>query len=232
MQSEASDTYKELKLYLESRSVSLECGLPSGAGEKRTLLIAQNSDERGLAVLSQLLGGKTEISGNRVQSETGYVSVIAGNVEAEIKTLPSGEECSLESVAELLKSIGINADIIYTGSSAVLSGSYGEKNEPVFNAVLTVAQEGDAFVIFGNWYFGEPVPAGEDTEHGAAGLIVSFADGLISKDAEFSKIISIEKGYLTQTITNVGAKLIPVYRIETDGGAYYINALDAAVLEL
>lgn len=229
---DASDTLDELSKYLESRGVAIDCDIPSEKAEKRQLLISQNSEKFAVSAAQRLVHTNEEPSGGIVESEYGNASVITGAFDVVLYQSYSIEDMDIISVVALLEDAGISGEVSYEGTNAVIKKTCGEDGQPVFNALLNVWQEDNTWRISGQWFFGDPVTAGDETEHGAAGLIVQFTDKLLSQGAPLKKIISIDKGYITQTITNIGAKLIPAYRIETDTGFYYISALDAGILDV
>lgn len=233
-QSDASQTQAELEIYLENRGVSLACQLPHMQTPARGLNVAEGTEKLAARALAVLLGTDMRQENGEAVSETGRFSWVAGVLDGEFFALPDGSEADLDGVIRLLGSAGISADRVdRQEQSAILYKDFGEPAQPVYNMWIRIDRlENGAWGVSGRWYLGEPESAGNGKERDIAGLLVTFADALLSQGTALHEITDIEAGWAVSVLTNVGVKLTPVFKIVTDAGNYYISAMDAQFLNI
>ena len=229
-----TQTQAELELYLESRGVSLSCQLPRMQTPARGVSVAENTQKLADRTLSALLGADVQWENGEAVSQTGLFSWVAGVLEGELSALPDGEEADLEDVIRLLDSVGIVAGRIERQkASATLYKDFGDPAQPVYNIWIQIDRlENGNWGISGRWFLGEPESAGGGSERDIAGLLVTFTDALLTQDTALHTISGIEAGWTVSVLTNVGVKLTPVFQITTNAGNYYINAIDAQLLNI
>ena len=235
-QAQANDaqTQAELSVYLEGRGVTLSCALPKRSETGRRLMIAESTDKLAERALPILLGQDMRFKNGEAVSESGRISWVAGELDGTVYTLPDGGEADLDAMLALLSEAGIVSSSVETGEDGtVLTGLFGEPAEPVYNMRLLLHQDADgAWQISGRWFLGTPTAAGEDSEREIAGLLVTFADRLLTQEIPLGEISGIERGWVCATLPSVGTQLTPAFRITTDAGVFFISALDGQPLEL
>lgn len=233
-QANDTQTQTELSVYLESRGVKLSCPLPKKAETGRRLMIAESTDKLAERALPALLGQEMHFENGEAVSGTGSISWVAGEMEGQILALPGGGEADLDAMLSLLSEAGIStASVERSETGAVLTGLFGDPAEPVYNMRLQLAQDEEGvWHISGRWFLGTPTAAGEDREREAAGLLVTFADRLLTQETPLGEIGQIERGWVCTTLPGVGTQLTPALRITTDAGVFHISALDGQALEL
>ncbi len=233
-QANDTQTQTELSQYLESRGVELSCTLPKRSEAGRRLMIAESTEKLAEQALPVLLGQEMHFENGEVVSETGRISWVAGELDGLFYALPNGEKADLDAMLSLLSEAGITSQAVQISeNSAILAGLFGEPAEPVYNMRLTLSLNTDGvWQINGRWFLGTPTAASEDSEREAAGLLVTFADRLLTQETALHEISWIEQGWVCATLPNVGTQLTPALRITTDAGVFCISALDGQALEL
>ncbi len=101
---------------------------------------------------------------------------------------------------------------------------------PVFNCRLTASREGDAWTVSGRICVGNALRTDSGTERDVPGLIVAVAQRLILRGT--TEITQIEAGWVAGSISNVGLRLIPVYKLMADTDDFYVNAVDGTLLSV
>lgn len=100
------------------------------------------------------------------------------------------------------------------------------KGKPVFNCRITVTRlpTGET-VATGSRLPGTPQNEARADALGPATLLLSFADEMSSRGIIIRRIERISAGYLLAD-TASRLQLKPVWRLETDGGVYYMDAVE------
>ena len=234
MRTEASQTQEELAMYLENRGVRLSCELPQMAKEKRSACIAPDAEVLASAALKTILGRDAAVRNGEAVSASGRISWIAGEINGEIHTLPSGTIADLDAILQLLADAGVHPDSVdRQGREAVLTKTFGDTGLVIYNFSMRItALENGGWGISGHWHLGDPSLIVDDMEHDPAGLLVTFADQLLTQNIELTSIDAMESGWVATVLTNVGTKYTPVYKVTTNAGIYYLNAIDAQLISI
>lgn len=104
------------------------------------------------------------------------------------------------------------------------------EEQQVFNCRIRLsALEGDSYRIYGRCMLGTLQPGKTVSFLGAATLLLRFRDQAEESGKVFTQIRSIRSGYLLRPAVPA-AELLPVWCIETDGGAWYVNVEDGQLL--
>ena len=100
----------------------------------------------------------------------------------------------------------------------------------VFNTGLTVrASTGGSNVISGLWAFGETRVSGDQYEQALSGLLIKFARNVREQNIPCGKITALTGGYIMRPERG-GVCLYPVWRLETDFGERFINAMNGEIM--
>lgn len=105
---------------------------------------------------------------------------------------------------------------------------------PVFSARLTLScANGALTALSGTFLTGTPtVDADADTDGGlaCADALIAFLHSRDSLGWVGSRVISVRQGYVqTETASATTVRLSPVWRVETDTGAFYVDGATGAV---
>ena len=99
---------------------------------------------------------------------------------------------------------------------------------PVFGSRLTFTYAGQTLRAAAGTFYPESATVTRVSEDGC----ISCADALISLLASRdetgwvgSRIVSMEQGYLHAETATAALRFVPVWRIETDTAAFYVNGL-------
>ena len=105
---------------------------------------------------------------------------------------------------------------------------------PVFESALTFTYRNNALSRVDGTYY----PAGEIVRVSQRACI-SCADALVallsSRDSlgwVGSEIVSCEQGYVHSETASSALRFVPVWRIETDAGSFYVNGVTREVRQL
>lgn len=100
---------------------------------------------------------------------------------------------------------------------------------PVFSCQAELVWEGEQLLsIQGQRMAGTTVPTGGETPLPTADVLVRFLAGLNQAGDMCSRIDAMSAGYLLNSSSRP-VQLIPVWLVETDNGAYYVNGLTGEV---
>lgn len=132
-----------------------------------------------------------------------------------------------------LKGLGIEA------KSQKVQSDVGEKSisvlqtfqeQPIFNCEIKLEyQDGCLNMIEGFRLMGEPKVMKEQHGLTAPTLLVRFMESALEESNHLTEIRAITQGYLYSPSTSARAKLIPVWRVETDQGEMFLNCMTGKV---
>ena len=221
------NTVSELVAYLESRGIVLDREAVPRENLGRTVLIVEHNVEQDAAVARILLEDQTlsaRIDGV-YSASAGEISLKTGGyMEASLTW-----NGSAEALVSLFGKCGIDlwaSDC--TDDTAEMQIAYAEL--PVFNCTVTALREGEGWKVSGRVCLGNALRTDSGYERDVAGLIVGVTQRLILRGV--TEINRIEAGWVAGSISNVGLRLTPVYRLSTNADDFYINAVDGTLMSV
>jgi len=224
--------------YLAARGISMESGVLPESGLGRVVMLVER--DRGLesaaadvlvpGAKSRTDGGFSRYSGSGERSLT----VSSGGLLEAKNISPTGNgeprDASEGDLTALLADAGISSDFVENADGFVsVCGAFDGMK--IFNCVVFAQLSQTRWDMSGRWCFGVPLPVNNETEMDAIGLIVKFVNSVTALDIPIRTIDDIEPGYLAGTILNIGIRLIPVYKITTDIGDFFIDAIEGALVQ-
>lgn len=131
-------------------------------------------------------------------------------------------------IAEIFEPVRLSAGVYSVTAVQSLCGA------PVFESALTFTYRNSALSRVDGTYY----PAGEIVRVSQRACI-SCADALVallsSRDSlgwVGSEIVSCEQGYVHSETASSALRFVPVWRIETDAGTFYVNGITREVRQL
>ena len=131
-------------------------------------------------------------------------------------------------IAEIFEPVWLSAGVYSVTAVQSLCGV------PVFESALTFTYRNNALSRVDGTYY----PAGEIVRVSQRACI-SCADALVallsSRDSlgwVGSEIVSCEQGYVHSETASSALRFVPVWRIETDAGTFYVNGITREVRQL
>ena len=221
----ARSTVTELTAYLADCGIALDADLVPRENPGRKVLVVERDESQEAAAAAALLGAS-----EAPQNAAGIYTTADG--EADIRF---GGYLSVRFSAPVLRKTLLER--LERGGIALrqtdpeddadeLQLAFGEL--PLFNCRL-LPEGGDSISgLTGRICVGRVLQTDSDPERDAAGLLVSVSRRLLSADV--TEIREIETGWLAGSISNVGLRLTPAYRLVTDAGDFYINAVDGTLM--
>lgn len=223
----ARNTVAELVAYLEARGVSLEADAVPRENLGRTVLVVERDTELEAASARVLLDDQSlsAAADGLYASTAGELSVKAGGyLDARLTS-----DAGARALVSLIEKSGVSLSATeHTNDTAEMQVAYAEL--PVFNCRLTASREGDAWTVSGRICVGNALRTDAGTERDVPGLIVAVAQRLILRGT--TEITQIEAGWVAGSISNVGLRLIPVYKLMADTDDFYVNAVDGTLLSV
>lgn len=218
-------TMTELSLYLEKQGIALEPDLVPRENPGRKVLVVERDEEQEANAAAALLDTDT-----LSRDGTGVYSSPAG--EADIRfggylSVRFTEPVARETLRERLERGGValrQSDEAKDGGTWRLT--FGEL--PVFNCRLTPDDGENVGEVTGRICVGKVLQTDSDPERDASGLLVSVSRRLSAGGV--TEIRGIETGWIAGSVSNVGLRLTPAYRLDTDAGDFYINAVDGTLM--
>lgn len=221
----ARNTVAELVAYLDSRGISLDADAVPRENLGRTVLVVERDTELEAASARVLLSDQTlsaTADGTYVAS-AGELNVKSGGyMDARLTS-----DASARALVSLIEKSGVSLSATeHTDDTAEMQVVYAEL--PVFNCRLTASREDDAWTVSGRICVGNALRTDAGSERDVTGLIVGVAQRLILRGT--TEISRIEAGWVAGSISNVGLRLIPVYKLTADSDDFYVNAVDGTLL--
>ena len=217
----------ELTAYLASRGITLDEDTVPRENPGRTVLVLEYEEKLTAAAARVLLEDSALSAGeNGVYSNgAGEISLKPGGyVEARL----AGEMDAKEFLRLLAKS-GINLrDTGETADTIQFQAVFEEL--PVFNCTVTAGREEQGWNLSGRICMGNALRTDSGAERDIEGLLVGVTQRLALRGT--TQIYQIEAGWVAGSISNVGLRLTPVYKLTADSDDFYINAVDGTLLSV
>jgi hypothetical protein len=146
-----------------------------------------------------------------------------GEVEAVIydKSPLSASTRAADYVADQLSGLGFEA-----GEGSLVSSVGGMR---VFNCVLTATAADEGIVVEGRRLTASPAESEEAASVSPYTALMAYLRAVSADGSVVRQIVSVEQGYVFEYSPSAGT-LEPVWRVESDGGAVYISAVDAEII--
>lgn len=223
----ARGTVTELAAYLESRGITLDEAVVPRENLGRTVLVVKHDAEMDAAAARVLLSDPT-----LAVSEEGFYSASAGEVNLKTGGYMDAyltRDLRAEPLVALFEKSNIPlcaSDC--TDDTAEMQIAYAEL--PVFNCTVTASRGEEGWTVSGRVCLGTALRTDSGYERDVAGLIVGVAQRLTLRGTK--EIYTIEAGWVAGSISNVGLRLTPVYKLTADSDDFYINAVDGTLLSV
>ncbi len=235
--------YANLQTLFASYGVTLDETLPEE--QKLYPLVLEPDVDEQRAAAEALLGEETE----EERGVGSYLSIYrsdagacrfarGGSFSAELTQVVSASGDLQRAAERLLKNMGfrcasISDAVRQSAGIYTVTACQSADGVPVFSAELELTfSNGALTAIEGEFYTGlEHAATAEQTACIAcADALIAFLNSRDELGWVGSRIEKIEQGYLkTETASASTVRLNPVWRVETDTGAFYVNGLDASV---
>ncbi|MBR5114191.1 MAG: hypothetical protein IK101_02745 [Oscillospiraceae bacterium] len=99
----------------------------------------------------------------------------------------------------------------------------------VFNCVLTATAADEGIVVEGRRLTGAPSESEEAAPVSAYTALMAYLRAVSEDGSVVKQIVGVTQGYVFEYSASAGT-LEPVWRIQSDGGAVYISAVDAEII--
>ena len=169
-----------------------------------------------LALLGEADGEDQGGNIRRYENENGWARFRSGGV-FEINTTVG---VSLENK---LRSSGLS--IVREADSYICTAG----NAQVFNCRFSLSQRSGGIYLSGRVLPGTPEPEESADVTDAATLLLRFHDSVRDAGGVYAEIREIRPGYLLN-VTATSMELLPVWRITTDGGVWYLDIREQKLL--
>lgn len=223
----ARNTVMELIAYLESRGISLDADTVPRENLGRTVLVVERDTELEAAAARVLLSDQTlsaAADGMYAASEGELTIKSGGYIDARLTS-----NLSARALISLLKKSGVDlSETVYTDETAEMLADYAAL--PVFNCRVKASRDDGVWTVSGRVCVGNALRTDSGAERDVPGLIVGVAQRLILRGT--TEISRIEAGWVAGSISNVGLRLIPVYKLTADSDDFYVNAVDGTLLSV
>lgn len=210
----------ELTRVLAGLGISLNTdAIPADAPVTKYAVSRDPETERAM-VLALLGEAESEDQGGnirRYENENGWARFRSGGV-FEINTSAAG--VSLES---RLHSSGIS--IVREADSYICTVG----NEQVFNCRFSLSQRAGGIYLSGRFLPGDPAAEENAEKTDAATLLLRFHDQVRDAGGVYTEIREILPGYLLN-VTASSMELMPVWRVTTDGGVWYLDVQEEKLM--
>lgn len=218
----------------EKSGIRLDSGTVPETRTYKTLLLERNrnSEEEIAAVL-----GRTSYSdqggGISIYSGESGMALFRGNGEFEILVndgaIPVDPDNYEEYAAELFAQMGFDTEESFSvseeedGTVAISSGQTLD-GSPVFNCRAVVSfLDGRLISVTGRRLTSDPVSSEETKAISVETALIRFLNYLNQQGDVCNRIETITPGYTAQSAAVDPVRLVPVWKIITDTGAYYVN---------
>ena len=228
--------HEQLTELVASYGVTLDEGV-LGQSELLYAIELENADEQ--AVVQALTGVQMELDSASTRYESRYTATgctvtlsRSGVLAAELSASAGGTKYERD-MRRRLKAMDCNiwqvfpavrdADGVYT--LAIQQSLLGM---PVFGSRLTFTYAGQTLRAAAGTFYPESATVTRVSEDGCISCAVALISLLASRDETGwvgSRIVSMEQGYLHAETATAALRFVPVWRIETDTAAFYVNGL-------
>lgn len=231
----------ELRELYAGYGVTLDTELPTGQSPLTPLVMEADTAAQQTAALA-LLGAsaREDADGQRgaYRAESGTCRFThGGGFAASLSGLRLDGEQLPRAAGQLLSEMGFACDgtpemeRVSAGVYA-LTATQSILDTPVFSARLTLTcSNGVLTELSGTFLTGQAEPAADaQTGLACADALIAFLASRDSLGWVGSSVVSVRQGYVqTETASATTIRLSPVWRIETDTGAFYIDGATGAV---
>lgn len=233
----AAETAARAAEVLRSNGVTVAEGVVTvqSAPAKCTL---QRSGAREQSMAKELLRGSVSVEdlggnilyyrsakGQAVLRGSGETEALLNRGAVEMRGSPE------KTCTRILRKMGLSAELCGAGINASDGETYAEffccrEAYPVFNAVLRFDFSGDSvYLVTGTRIFDSLTKSDDSGLLDSVSALMRFAE-FLQQSEEFSctQLDSFRPGYLASVPVSGETLLTPVWRLETDGGIFTINA--------
>lgn len=102
-------------------------------------------------------------------------------------------------------------------------------NAQIFNCRFSLSQRAGGIYVSGRFLPGTPEAEESEEKADAATLLLRFHDRVRDAGGVYAEIREIQPGYLLN-VTATSMELLPVWRITTDGGVWYLDVREEKLL--
>ena len=219
-------TVTDLVDYLDQRGVTLDPEVIPKTNPGRTVLVVERDAEQEAGLARTLLEDSSLAANDdgSYQSDKGSLSIrFGGYVSVQFR-----EPMERGACVELLERSGIDLWQPELTGSGELTLAFGEL--PLFNCRLQADSDAEIGALTGRVCVGSVLRTDSDPERDIAGLLVGVTDRLTL--AGVTELTEIGIGWMAGSISNVGLRLTPAYRLGTNAGDFYINAVDGVLMSI
>ena len=222
--------------YLGSKGIVMDSGILPGSNLGRVVMLVERDrvlESAAADILVETAASKTDGGVARYSGPGGNImvqsgGVLQGNIKVNYAEDESWEQAA-DSFTALLSDAGISSGFT-DSANGVITIQGAHNNLKIFNCEVSAESTQDGWSIGGRWCFGAALPVNNDAEMDAIGLVVKFVNRITAFGIEIRSIDGMEAGYLANNVLSIGIRLTPVYRIATDMGEFYINAIDGTLV--
>ena len=203
----------ELTRVLEGLGISLDADVIPGDAPMTLYTVSRDRETEQALVLALLGEADSEDQGGnirRYENENGWARFRSGGV-FELNTTAAGG--ALES---RLRGSGLS--IVREADSYICTAGDAQ----VFNCHVSLSQRAGGIYLSGRVLPGRPEAEESAESPDAATLLLHFHDGVRDAGGVYTEIREILPGYLLN-VTASSLELLPVWRITTDGGVWYLD---------
>ncbi len=232
---------EQLKTIYESSALHLELEeLPRSP----TLYSVELSEDAGAVAAQALLGVKTAHNAQPDRFESEYVSALGtlhvtrmGGFSAQLQAGSRVKNCE-KAADKLLHGMGFqpwSQQVQTRGSQTCITAEQALLGVPVFGSSLQLTYDDNCLTaVEGTFYTGSETITRVSEQESISG-VDALMELLSRRDAlgwVGSSVTALTQGYLPTEIAGTGIRFVPVWRIETDTGSFYVNAITREITAL
>lgn len=221
---------------LAERGIVLAGGVEAGADTLHSFAMKRdfNAEEK---IVRALFGraDSEDLGGNIIyyRGETGQAT-FRGTGEFDISFeagAVTAEGDIVKTAKRVLKKLGLTPDRLVASESqgdeyTLLTLSYLYEDKAVYNSrVAFTFNDGNLLLISGRRILDTPSIQADEAPIDSITALMRFLDMVNKEGFVCSEIRALDAGYITNVSSVGGISLVPVWRIETDTGEYFINGL-------
>lgn len=228
---------ENLARLFEQHGVALDAGsIGEGIGLQEYTISRNQDAERALA--EALLGNTVKIDeGGSIyeyKSEKGTAVFAGGAFEVTINPgvwlAGAGPVRTVRDVLKTLKIEAASLDLEKDGSSETVTAVCAVGGYPIFNCSIKLHFKDGWFLEFSGMMAASLTPAAGKTDMSSpATALVRFLSDIKNKKIYCTKIHAVTPGYYMPPFFSDDDSLIPVWRIQTDAGTFYRDAVTGEI---
>ncbi len=215
--------------------------------EERTGLVSA-LDRLGIKISENVIPADTQLYEYTITRDTNTEALIAASLLGRSEAKDLGGNIYVYETSKgraMFRGSGnfdikLKVDSLKTSDIIALTASEAEavndskyictyQGTPVFNCSIEVINTDGGTLISGSRLPGAPQNETISATLSTAAILLHFADNITSKGIVIRSIEQINKGYLLSDKA-AELKLRPVWQIVTDGGSYYMDAVEGALI--